>query len=48
MDNFRAYSEIVAHIMMNYGLTALGVVSIVFMLVKGRKTVLTKSQKVLL
>ena len=38
-------SEILAHIMINYGLTALGVVSIVFMLVKGRKIELTKSQK---
>ena len=45
MDSLRAYSEIVAHIMINYGLTALGVVSIVFMLVKGRKIELTKSQK---
>ena len=45
MNTFRAYSEIVAHIMINYGLTALGVVSIVFMLVKGRKTELTTSQK---
>ncbi|MGG3888257.1 serine hydrolase domain-containing protein [Metabacillus fastidiosus] len=45
IDNLRAYSEITAHIIINYGLTALGVVSLVFMLVKGRKTKLTKLQK---
>ncbi|MGG3926735.1 serine hydrolase [Metabacillus fastidiosus] len=45
IDSFRAYSEITAHIIMNYGLTALGVVSLVFILVKGRKTKLTKLQK---
>jgi CubicO group peptidase (beta-lactamase class C family) len=45
INNFRAYSEIVAHIIINYGLAALGMVSIVFILVKGRKTELTKSQK---
>lgn len=45
IDSFRAYSEIVAHIVINYGLTALGAVSIVYVIVKGRKTELTKSQK---
>ena len=45
VDILRADSEIVAHIIINYELTALGVVSIVFMMVKGQKIELTKSQK---
>ncbi|MEC2077558.1 serine hydrolase [Metabacillus fastidiosus] len=45
IDSFRAYSEIIVHIIINYGLTALGVVSFIFMLAKGRKTKLTKLQK---
>ncbi len=45
VNSLRAYSEIVLHIILNYGLTVLCFVFMVFMMVNWRKSMLTKIQK---
>lgn len=45
VNNFRAYSEILPHMILNYGFTALSAICMIVLALKGRNTGLMKAQK---